>query len=100
MRPFTLSEQAFYSEKMRFISSTTLHTTMFHLPTVLLVTICDVSSSAIATRVITSTGRDTPVRLDLLSRLLFRTDTVCPGTSRFFDINNLEKPAGWQDQSG
>jgi hypothetical protein len=29
-----------------------------------------------------------------------QTDILCPGTNRFFDINKLDKPEGWQDQSG
>ena len=29
-----------------------------------------------------------------------RINILYPGTSRFFDINKLEKPVGWEDQSG
>jgi hypothetical protein len=100
MRQSTRLEQGFCYKRTRFTFSTILPTTMSHSRTALPARTCDSSSSATAIPTTTSIGRDTHVSSRMLALDDTQIDILYLGTNRFFDINKLDKPEGWQDQSG
>ena len=88
-------------KKTKFISSMTLLTTTCRSPIALPVPIIDLSTSAAAIQKTTSIGMDTLVRT-LAQRLMRTLDHALthpqPGTNRFFELHNMKKPAGYEQE--
>lgn len=97
MLQFTRLQQVLCFQRNRFTSSTTLHTTTSHSPIAQPARRQDWPWNVTAIPRIISIGRDI-----LVGHMGFppmvQTLIKHAGTSRFFDINGMEKPEGYENQ--